>query len=108
MTGHLNWKKFRDVQESVSNCPKLFYVDLKLLVHEYKHIKGEDNVVADAFLGSVTTIQWMERQAQKKLTAFLMAGDSIRSNAPTYESSLIAIVSLSQQSHLLIQAFELR
>ncbi len=32
---------------------------------EYIHIKGEDNVVADAFPGSVTTIQWMERQTQK-------------------------------------------
>ncbi len=26
-------KSFRDVQESVGNCPKLFYVDLKLPIH---------------------------------------------------------------------------
>ncbi len=26
-------KSFRDVQESVGNCPKLFYADLKLPIH---------------------------------------------------------------------------
>ncbi len=26
-------KSFREVQESVGNCPKLFYVDLKLPIH---------------------------------------------------------------------------
>jgi hypothetical protein len=26
-------QSFRDVQESVGNCPKLFYVDLKLPIH---------------------------------------------------------------------------
>ncbi len=26
-------KSFRDVQESVGNCPQLFYVDLKLPIH---------------------------------------------------------------------------
>ncbi len=50
---------------------------------EYKHIKGEDNVVADAF-SRLCGHHPMDRESTEKLTAFLMAGDSIESNAPTY------------------------
>jgi hypothetical protein len=170
---------FRDVQESVGNCPKLFYVDLKLPIHvrtdasdygiggyifqidqqkelpirfiskalhkaqlnwstiekeayaifytvtkfdfllrdvrfvvetdhknltflktaqsakvrrwqltlqefdfEYKHIKGEDNVVADAF-SRLCDHHPRDGEGAEELTAFLMSGDSIGSNAPT-------------------------
>jgi hypothetical protein len=172
-------KSFRDLQESVGNCPKLFYVDLKLPIHvrtdasdygigryifqidqlkelpirfvskalhkaqlnwstfekdaytifytvtkfdfllrdvkfvvetdhknltflkiaqsakvrrwqltlqefdfEYKHIKGEYNVVADAF-SRLCDHHPMDGESTAKLTAFFMAGDSIGSNAPT-------------------------
>jgi hypothetical protein len=75
---------------------------------EYKHIKGEDNVVADAF-SRLCDHHPMDGEAKTEmLTAFLMAGDSIGSNAPMNRDLTTAIVSLSQQSHLLIQAFELR
>ncbi len=51
---------------------------------KYIHIKGEDKIVADALLGSVTTIQRMVAKTEM-LAAFLISGDSIGSNAPTFE-----------------------
>ncbi len=52
---------------------------------EYKHIKGEDNVVAAAF-SRLCDHHPMDGEANTgTLTAFLMAGSSIGSNAPTYE-----------------------
>ncbi len=78
---------------------------------EYMHIKGEDNVVADAF-SRLCDHHPMDGEANtEKLTEFSMPGDSIRSNAPTYVTNrdLIAIVeNLSQRYHLLIQTFELK
>ncbi len=50
---------------------------------EYKHIRGEDNVVADAF-SRLCDHYPRDGESAEKLTAFLMAGDSIGSNAPTY------------------------
>jgi hypothetical protein len=50
---------------------------------KYKHIKGEDNVVADAFSRRCDHHP-MDGESTEKLTAFLMTGDSIGSNAPTY------------------------
>jgi hypothetical protein len=51
---------------------------------KYIHIKGEDNVVADAF-SRLCYHHSMDGEAKTEmLTAFLMAGDSIESNAPTY------------------------
>ncbi len=51
---------------------------------EYIHIKGEDNVVADAF-SRLCDHHPKDGESTEKLTAFLMASDSIGSNAPTYE-----------------------
>ncbi len=51
---------------------------------EYIHIKGEGNVVADAF-SRLCDHHSMDGESAEKLTAFLMAGDSIGSNAPTIE-----------------------
>jgi hypothetical protein len=51
---------------------------------EYIHIKGEDNVVADAF-SRLCDHHPRDGEKTEMLTAFLMAGDSIGSNAPTYE-----------------------
>jgi hypothetical protein len=51
---------------------------------EYKRIKGEDNVVADAF-SKLCDHHPMDGESTEMLTAFLMAGDSIGSNAPTYQ-----------------------
>ncbi len=50
---------------------------------EYKHIKGEDNVVGDAF-SRLCDHHRRDGESAEKLTAFLMSGDSIGSNAPTY------------------------
>ena len=52
---------------------------------EYKHIKGEDNVVADAF-SRLCDHHPMDGESAEMLTAFLMTGDSIGSNAPTYQT----------------------
>ncbi len=49
---------------------------------EYKHIKGEDNVVADAF-SRLCDHHPGEREGAEELTAFLLSGDSIGSNAST-------------------------
>ncbi len=52
---------------------------------EYIHIKGEDNVVADAF-SRLCDHHPIDGEANTEtLTAFLMASDSIGSSAPTYE-----------------------
>ncbi len=52
---------------------------------KYIHIKGEDNVVADAF-SRLCDHHPMDAVAKTEmLTVFLMAGDSIGSNAPTIE-----------------------
>ncbi len=53
---------------------------------EYIHIKGADNVVADAFSRLYYDHHPMDKMAKtERLTAFLMSGDSIGSNAPTFE-----------------------
>ena len=51
---------------------------------EYKYIKGEDNVVADAF-SRLCDHHPIDGESTEMLTTFLMTGDSIGSNAPTYE-----------------------
>ncbi len=52
---------------------------------EYIHIKGEDNVAADAF-SRLCDHNPMDGEAKTEmLTAFLMSGDSIGSNAPTFK-----------------------
>jgi hypothetical protein len=52
---------------------------------EYKHIKGEDNVVADAFSRLCDHHPMNKVADAEMLTAFFMSGDSIGSNAPTIE-----------------------
>jgi hypothetical protein len=77
---------------------------------KYIHIKGDDNVVADAF-SRLFDHHPMDKVAKTEmLTAFFISGDSVGSAMhPLPNRGLIAIMGyLSQQNHLLTQPLNLK
>ncbi len=78
-TYHKNLTFFKTAQ---SAKVRRWQLTLQEFDFEYKHIKG-DNVVSDAF-SRLCDHHPRDGESAEKLTAFLKAGDSIGSNAPTY------------------------
>ncbi len=79
-TDHKNLTFLKTVQ---SAKVRRWQLTLQEFDFEYKHIKGEHNVVGDAF-SRLCDHHPRDGESAEKLTAFLMAGDSKGSNAPTY------------------------
>jgi hypothetical protein len=75
----------------------------------YIHIKGVDNVIADALSRLCDHHPMNGVSTTERLTALFISGDSMGSNAHTIEPRSLAIVGyLSQQNYLLTQPLNLK
>jgi hypothetical protein len=81
-TGHKNLTFLKTVQ---SAKVRRWQLALQEFDFKYIHIKGEDNVVADAFSRLCDHLPMDGVVKTERLTAIFISGGSVGSNAPTIE-----------------------